>query len=263
MMGRLLLLGMLAGLIAGVLAFGVARVWGEPPVAAAIAIEEANAEAEHSHAAAPAADHAAGEIVAPAPEAAGHSHGDEELVSRATQAGLGLFVGMTVFATALGGIFALVFAWAQGRVSDLRPVATTAAIALLGFVAVVLIPALKYPANPPAVGHEDTIGLRTGMYFLMMAISAAAMVVAVLTARRAASGRVGILVGAAIYVAAVAVAMQVLPRINEVPADFPADVLRQFRVVSLVIEAVLWGVTGLLLGWLIERDGRALSPRMA
>ena len=37
-MGRLLLLGMIAGLIAGLLAFGVARVWGEPPVAAAIAL---------------------------------------------------------------------------------------------------------------------------------------------------------------------------------------------------------------------------------
>ncbi len=40
MVGKLLLRGMLVGLIAGILAFAFARVYGEPQVDKAIAFEE-------------------------------------------------------------------------------------------------------------------------------------------------------------------------------------------------------------------------------
>ena len=45
-----------------------------------------------------------------------------------------------------------------------------AKVAASAFVALVLIPALKYPPNPPAVGDPDTIGQRsTEVLLLMMA----------------------------------------------------------------------------------------------
>lgn len=260
MTGRLLLLGMVAGLIAGVLAFGVARVWGEPPVAAAIALEEAGAATsghEHGHEHGHGHDDAAGPGVA-APQPSGHSHGDEgEGFSRETQAGIGLFTGIAVFGAALGGILALVFALVQGRASQMSPRATAALIALAGFVAVVLVPQLKYPANPPAVGEGATIGLRTAMFFLMLAISVAGMVLAVAIARASSADRWrGALAGAAAYGAVVLAAGVLLPRINEVPSDFPGDVLWQFRLASLVVEAVLWAGIGLIFGWLVERETR-------
>ena len=43
MVGSLLVRGMLVGIIAGLLAFGFARVFGEPPVDHAIAFEEQQA----------------------------------------------------------------------------------------------------------------------------------------------------------------------------------------------------------------------------
>lgn len=242
-MGRLLLLGMIAGLIAGLLAFGVARVWGEPPVAAAIAIEEAQAAAEHVD-----------DVAVGTEQPAAHTHGGEdELVSRPTQAGIGLFTGMIVFATALGGVFALVYAWAHGRLSDLSPLATAGAIAVLGYVSVTLVPGLKYAANPPAVGSPETIGMRTGLYFLMLAISIAGMVAAVVVARRVTDHRLGWLAGGATYAGIVVLAALILPVVREVPADFPAEVLQQFRTVSLLLNAILWGGTGLIFGWLVGR----------
>ena len=39
------------------------------------------------------------------------------------------------------------------------------------FVTVALVPALKYPANPPAVGSGDTIGDRTALYFGFVVVS--------------------------------------------------------------------------------------------
>src|ERR1700734_2495935 len=44
--------------------------------------------------------------------------------------------------------------------------------------AVVLVPTLKYPANPPSVGNPETIGMRTAAFFLLTAFSIATMVFA-------------------------------------------------------------------------------------
>lgn len=264
MAARLLLLGMIAGLLAGVLAFGAARVWGEPPVAAAIAIEEAGSAASGPTPADDAGHAGHHHDGSPASKIGGHSHGAAEGdgFSRATQSGIGLLTGMAVYGTALGGLLALVFAIVQGRASQLPPRATAGLVALAGFVAVVLIPQLKYPPNPPAVGLGETIGLRTGMFFLMLAISVAAMVLAVLIGRGSDERWRGWLTGTAIYAATVLAASVVLPRIDEVPAGFPGDVLWQFRIASVAVQAVLWGAFGLIFGWLVDRRS-AFATRYA
>lgn len=239
---------MIAGLMAGILAFGVGKVWGEPPVAAAIAIEEAGSAAQPT-AEAP-HDHGHAEAIAPA----GHSHGDDEAsISRDTQAGIGLLTGMAVFGVALGGLFALAFALVQGRFSHLSAQATAAAMALIGYVTVVLVPFLKYPANPPAVGHGETIGLRTQMFFAMMVLSLLAAVIAVAVARAGRDRWRSGLMGCATFIALVVIAGSALPVINEVPASFPADLLWQFRTIALIVQAVLWAGIGLFFGLLVEK----------
>jgi predicted cobalt transporter CbtA len=65
------------------------------------------------------------------------------------------------------------------------------------------------------------------------------------------------IVGSAAYLVVVAAAMLILPSVNEVPADFPATTLWNFRLASLGIEAVLWTALGLIFGVLAERR---LSP---
>jgi predicted cobalt transporter CbtA len=231
MVRTLLMRGMLIGFVAGVLAFGFAKLIGEPQVDRAIAFENQMNQAK-------------GE----APET--------EIVSRAVQSGIGLFTGVVVYGTALGGLFALVFAFAYGRVGCLSPRGTAALLACAGFIAIVVVPALKYPPNPPAVGEPETIGYRTEVYFLMIVISITA-VIAAMTIRRHLIGRFGswnaALIGAATFIVIVAVAQLLLPSINEVPDQFPAVVLWRFRIASLGIEFVLWTVIGLLFGLVAER----------
>jgi predicted cobalt transporter CbtA len=232
MVGNLLLRGMLVGVLAGLLAFGFARVFGEPQVDRAIAFEEQM-------------DQTKGE----APE--------EELVSRGTQAGLGLATGVIVYGAAIGGLFALVFAFVQGRVGRLGPRSTAALLALAGFVAIVLVPDLKYPANPPSVGNPDTIGLRTELFFIMLVISVAATVLAVMLARRL-SAAIGLwnatIVAGAAFIVVIVIAQYALPEINEVPEQFSAVLLWRFRTASLGIQVVLWTTIGLLFGALTERS---------
>jgi hypothetical protein len=84
MVRSLLIRGMLAGVAAGILAFVFAKVLGEPQVDKAIAYEGPSGEAP--------------------------------LVGRGMQSTLGLLTGTVVYAAALGGIFALIFAAAYGRI---------------------------------------------------------------------------------------------------------------------------------------------------
>src|SRR5262245_30385434 len=128
MVGRLLLLGMLTGVLAGLVVFGFARVFGEPPVERAIAFE---AHMDQAH-----TDHAPDKTKGDTPE--------PELVDRATQAGLGLFVAVVVYAAAVGGLFALVFAFVYGRFARLAARPTAALLAAGAFVSLVLVPTLKY-----------------------------------------------------------------------------------------------------------------------
>ncbi len=232
MVGNLLLRGMLVGVFAGLLAFGFARIFGEPQVERAIAFEDQMNQAK-------------GE--APEPE----------LVSRETQAGLGLFTGVIIFSAAVGGLFSLAFAFVYGRVGRLGARATSALLALGGFVAIVLVPDLKYPANPPSVGNPETIGLRTELFFVMLVISVAALVLAVALARRL-SARHGAwnatLIAGAAFVVVIAIVQYVLPEINEVPEQFSAVVLWRFRVAALGIQVVLWTTIGLLFGVVAERS---------
>jgi len=228
---------MIAGVLAGILAFGFARIWGEPQVDLAIAFEEhMRTHAGHGD-----------------PATSGEP--EEELVSREIQRGLGLFTGVVVYGAALGGLFALAFAFAYGRIGTLSPRAMSALLAAGAFVVLFVAPGIKYPPNPPAVGSSDTIGERTSLFAAMIVISIASLLAA-LTAGRHLVARLGAwnasLVGAAIFVSLVTIAQVLLPAIDEVPEHFPASVLWRFRLVSIGIEAVLWTAIGLVFGVLAE-----------
>ena len=82
-------------------------------------------------------------------------------------------------------------------------------------------------------------------------------------ARRGGDPWRGALTGAAVYGAVVLAAGLLLPRINEVPADFPGDLLWRFRMAALAVQAVLWGAAGLIFGGLAARMGRPLAQAAA
>ena len=260
MVRKLLLYGMLVGLVAGLLAFVVAKTIGEPQVDKAIAFEGLVAAGHHE------------------PEEA-------ELVSRTVQNTAGLGAGVIVYGVAFGGIFALVFALAYGRLGTLTARGTAAALGLVGFIAVYLVPILKYPATPPAVGNPDTIGRRTTLYLLMIVISVAAALIAVIIRKRL-RDRIGdwyATVAVALgYLVVVGVAYIVLPGVNDVPqvllegvtdavgdsgVTFPPVVLWRFRIASIAVQAVTWATIAIGFGFLatrlLERDSQHARDAVA
>jgi hypothetical protein len=121
---------------------------------------------------------------------------------------------------------------------------------------VTLVPFLKYPPNPPAVGYEETLRDRTAWYLLMVLLSVALAIASVWLGRRLLA-RLGAwsatLIAVAVYLLAIAVAMLVLPTVAEIPDGFPADVLYDFRLYSLGTELVTWAGIGVVFASLVGR----------
>lgn len=229
-MSNLLLRGMLAGLVAGLLAFGFAKVFGEPQIDRAIGVEEQLAQAR-------------GE--APEPE----------LVSRGTQSTIGLLTGVLVYSISVGGLFAIAFAFLYGRVGDLSPRTLSLVLAAVALIVLMVVPALKYPPNPPSVGQAETIAFRTKMYFAMIVLSLVSGGIATWLSRRLLP-RLGPwnagIAAVLCFIGLVSLGQFALPSINEVPASFPAATLWEFRVVSIGIHVILWSVIGLMFGALSQ-----------
>jgi predicted cobalt transporter CbtA len=234
--GAILLRGLLAGLIAGLLAGVFAYATGESRIDAAIAIEEAAAHAE-------------------TPGAADDGHHDEELVSRTGQKG-GLFLATALYGVAMGGLLATAYTLLRRRLrtsSDTRAAFGLAGAALLG---IVLVPFVKYPANPPAVGDPATINQRTIGWLSVVVIGVVAVWAGVLASRslrpdapewlRAAAALGGFLV-------VVAIGYVLLPTFDEVPDTFPASLLWTFRLASLGTQVTLWTALGLAFAALLDR----------
>lgn len=244
-----LLRGVLAGLIAGLVGFGFAKFVGEPALERALVYEAQAAQNDAHH------EPGAGDTVthdAVAHDAVAHETGEDgPVVSRAVQSTFGLLTGTVVNGIALGGLLGLMCAVAYGRIGGRNAQRDSLVVAFGAFVVVALVPFLKYPATPPAVGDPETIGHRTGMYFAMLLISIAAAVLglwirSLLVDRRDAFE--ASLIGGGVFVAGVALAYIVMSPVNEIPGDFPANDLWRFRTAAIGLQAVLWLTIGVANG---------------
>jgi Probable cobalt transporter subunit (CbtA) len=265
---RFILRGLGVGALGGLLAFVFARIMAEPLVQKAIDYESGRDAAQD------ALRRAAGLAVAPA---------EPDVFSRGVQRNVGIGVGGILFGLAMGGLFAVAYILIQRRTQTrLRPRVLALLVAGAGFFGLFLVPFLKYPANPPSIGHGDTIGDRSLLYVIMVGASVGFLIAAVVAARKL-SPRLGgwnatLLAGAA-YVVVIAVVMLILPPLGHLHANvvryghqatetplplrdshglivfpgFPADVLFKFRLYALINQLILWTTIGLAFGPLVER----------
>src|ERR1700744_5145464 len=160
--------GALAGVVAGVLGFIFARIFAEPVINKAIDYESGR----DSWLAL--LNKAAGRTVAP---------DGPEIFSRTIQSTVGAATGIIAFSAVMGALVAVAYLCLHGRF-NVRPRNLVWMLAAFGFGGVYLLPFVKYPANPPAIGHTFTIGTRTALYLTMVACSLVLLIAAVILCRR-------------------------------------------------------------------------------
>ena len=207
---RVILRGALSGAIAGVLGFAFARIFAEPVIDKAIAYESGRDDILA------ALNKAAGRVAAP---------DGPEIFSRTIQSTIGIATGIIAFSAAMGAIVAVAYLVMHGRFA-IRPRNLAWLIAGFGFLGVYLLPFVKYPANPPAIGHAFTITTRGQLYLATVACSLVLLGLAVCLARKLAPrvGMVGAVVLSAVaFLVVYGVVIGLLPSLGDLPANVAAS----------------------------------------
>jgi hypothetical protein len=226
--GTFIAITLISGAIAGTILGAANQVIVEPYIERAIALEMRGAEQS-------------GEIINPFEFAA----------YRFWQKGGEIAAG-TILGMSLGSLFGIVFAYGRGSVPGSNDKKKALIIASIMWFTLFLVPALKYPANPPGVGDPETILYRQALYISFLAISGfSALGLAVLyrtlgptNARKA--------VIPAIYAAILIGAYLAVPP-NPDPINAPMDLVANFRIVSALTMSMFWGLLGITFGAFWDR----------
>lgn len=229
MFRRLLKEGVLAGVAGGAALALVLRLIGEGPIGRAVALEGGG--------------------------------GPDELFGRGAQQAGGMLAAV-LYGAALGAVFTLAYALVRHRLRTTDDWRASVTLAAAGFAGVFLLPFLKYPANPPAVGDPDTIGRRTALYLLAVAWSLVAtwggwrawraFVAKGMPVHTAAPATL------AMWVALATIGLVVLPA-NTDPVGAPATLVWQFRLATVAGAATFWSVLGMVFGWLRARESEKVD----
>lgn len=264
---RIIVRGLLVGLFGGVLAFVFARIFAEPVIQRAIDYESGRDEAQAALAAA--AGHPAEEM-------------GPDIFSRAVQSNVGIGFGMVLFGIAMGALFAVAYAVLVGRVGKVSARNLSLLVAGGLFLGLYLVPFIKYPANPPSIGHGETIKDRTALYVAMVVCSLLFLLGAIWLGKRLAprfGNWTATLLAAGAFIVATGIVMLLLPPLGHLSINvdeygaqttetpqpltdpsgkivypgFPADDLYYFRLYSVAAQAILWTTIGLCFAPLASR----------
>jgi len=227
-MKALLRIGAIGGVCGGVsLAVFLATV-GRGPTRDAIALEESLEAAEGSGAA------------------------TADLFSRGVQE-VGGILGVVLFGIAVGLIYAVVFGAVGRRLGGDSLLNRSLRLGVIGFWTVVLVPFIKYPGNPPAVGDPETINERTLQYIaLVLASIALTIVVSRIGERRSLPPVTHTWLRVVAYTCGLIALVWFLPD-NPDDITAPAELIWRFRLASLGGLAAFWIVLSLTVGTMLER----------
>lgn len=186
-------------------------------------------------------------------EATSGSH--DEMFTRGTQK-LGGAAGAVLYGAFVGALLGMTLAMVRHRLRG-DDWTRSIRVATVAFVSVIVVPFVKYPPAPPGVGDPSTVGRRTALYLLLVAVSVAASwgawrLYRVLVSRGFAEhGAVPVALGA--HLVAVGLALVVLPATGDEIA-LPVDLVWRFRIQSLAGSALLFAVAALVLGARLRRQ---------
>jgi predicted cobalt transporter CbtA len=228
------LITLLAGTIAGIILGVLNQALVEPYMDRAISIETQNAIKE-------------GKVIDPV------ELQNYRLWQKAGEIAAGTIMGMS-----LAALFGIVFEYSRSSILPHSHSNIKKALILAGIMWFVLflIPALKYPGNPPAVGDPGTIYYRESLYVAILAISGfSALGLAFLYRKlgsRASNNKYKIIAIPLIYAAIIVGAFLILPP-NPDKITAPMDLVQGFRITSAFTMSILWGLLGLILGAFWDR----------
>jgi predicted cobalt transporter CbtA len=228
-----LLAGAIAGTILGFLNMAIV----EPYIEQAIALENQKAATEE------------GEIIDPL------EFNNYRLWQRGGEIAAG-----TILGTSIAALFGIVFAYSRKSIPGSNNKKKALILAGIMWFVMFVVPALKYPANPPAVGDPETIYYRQSLYIVYLAISGFAALGIALMYRKLNqvvktdkdSKMLLIVLPAVIYGVIMITAHLAMPPNPDV-INASMDLVIAFRIASGFTMSIFWGLLGIILGTLWDK----------
>ena len=163
----------------------------------------------------------------------------------------GAFAGGAIYGAGLASLFGVIFVFARNKLPGKNNKQKAIFLAGIMWFVLFLMIALKYPANPPAVGDPETIYYREILYLTYIMISGfAALGLAVIWIRTNMSSKRIII--PLIYAAIMVTAFVVMPS-NPDKIEISMDLIQTFRILSAMTIGVFWGVLGIIFGSLWDK----------
>ena len=173
----------------------------------------------------------------------------------------GAIAAGAVYGIALSALFGIVFAY--GRKSLPGDNSKKKALFLAGVLWFVLylMVAIKYPANPPAVGDPETIYYREGLYIAYLAISGITALVLALVWNRVQMKSKKIVLP--LIYAGIMIAAYIGMPSNPDEITISMELIQTFRILTAFTIGIFWGILGILFGSLWDRFIPRQEARMA
>jgi putative cobalt transporter subunit CbtA len=173
----------------------------------------------------------------------------------------GAIAAGAVYGIALSALFGIVFAY--GRKSLPGDNSKKKALFLAGVLWFVLylMVAIKYPANPPAVGDPETIYYREGLYIAYLAISGVTALVLAFVWNRVQMKSKKIVLP--LIYAGIMIAAYIGMPSNPDEITISMELIQTFRILTAFTIGIFWGILGILFGSLWDRFIPRQEARMA
>jgi len=229
---------LLAGAIAGTILGAINQVAVEPYINHAVELEMQNTNQSS-------------QIINPA----------EFTAYRLWQRG-GEIVAGTILGLSIGSLFGIVFAYTHSSVPGSNNKKKALIVAGIMWFVLFLMPALKYPANPPAVGDPETIYYRQSLYVAFLAISGFSALGLAFLYRKMGALNIKKAIIPAAYAAIISGAYLAMPA-NPDPINAPMDLVMGFRITSAITISMFWGLLGVIFGTFWDKLNPSETARIS
>ena len=161
-----------------------------------------------------------------------------------------------ILGTSLGSLFEIVYALSKKSLTSKNNIGKTLILAGLMWFTLFVIPFLKYPANPPTVGDEDTVVLRGMLYLALIAISGfMALGFYQIFKRLKNKNKILPIIGYAILIS---LTLFIMPE-NPDEISTSMELINGFRMVAFLTGTLFWFTLALFLGIFWQKTNPDLS----
>ena len=163
----------------------------------------------------------------------------------------GAIAGGAIYGAGLAALFGVIFVFARNKLPGKNNKQKAIFLAGIMWFVLFLMVALKYPANPPAVGDPETIYYRETLYVGYILISGfAALGMGVIWIMTRLNSKK--IIVPLMYSAIMVMAYVIMP-FNPDKIEISLELIQTFRILTAITIGLFWGILGIIFGSLWDK----------